>query len=104
MFGAQERLVHSYCGMALAYAAAMGSPWVACMSLQAFCLVFLPFPFVASALLFSLPCSRDSDPGSHSRLTSPLIPTAARAFFYREKTLALSFMVDSRWWQIVAYG
>ena len=48
------------------------------------------------SLLFSFPPSRNSDPGSHSRLFSPL-PTSVRALhFYPEKTLALSSLVDSR--------
>ena len=46
-------------------------------------------------LLFSLPPGRNSDPGSHSRLFS--LPTPVRALhFYREKTSALSSLVDSR--------
>ena len=46
---------------------------------------------------FSLPPSRNSDPGSHSRLFSPL-PTTVRAlpFFYREKPWTLSSLVYSR--------
>ena len=32
---------------------------------------FFPIPFVVFALLFSLPPSRNSDPGSHSRLFVP---------------------------------
>ena len=52
------------------------------------------------ALLFSLPPDRNSDPGSHSRLFSHL-PNMVRALhcalhFYREKTSALSSLVDSR--------
>ena len=53
------------------------------------------------ALLFSLPPSSNSDPGSHSRLFSPL-PTTVRALhFYREKISELSSLVDSR--RIVPY-
>ena len=33
---------------------------------------FVSVPFIIFALLFSLPPSRNSDPGSHSRLFSPL--------------------------------
>ena len=63
-----------------------------------FCFFFLFFviPFIILALLFSLPASRNSDPGPHSRLFSPL-PTTVRAFhFYGEKTSALSFLIGSR--------
>ena len=46
--------------------------------------------------MFSLPPSRNSDPGSHSRRFSPL-PTAVRALpFYRDNISALSSLVDSR--------
>ena len=49
-----------------------------------------------SSPFYSLPPSRNSDPGSHSRLFSPL-PTTVRALhFYREKISALSSLVDSR--------
>ena len=36
-----------------------------------FFFLFFPMPFIIFALLFSLPPSRNSDPGSHSRLFSP---------------------------------
>ena len=50
----------------------------------------------SSPFLLSPAPSRNSDPGSHSRLFSPL-PTTMRAFhFSREKTSALSSLVDSR--------
>ena len=55
-------------------------------------------PVIIFALLFSLPSigRRDSDPGSHGRLSSPL-PTMVRALhFYREKISALPALVDSR--------
>ena len=58
---------------------------------------FFPIPFIIFALLFSLPPSRNSDPGSHSRVFSP--PTPLRfvpCIFYREKISALSSLVDSR--------
>ena len=46
------------------------------------------FPFIILALLFSLPPSRNSDPGSHCRLFSTL-PTTVRALhFYPEKASA----------------
>ena len=46
-------------------------------------------PFIVFALLYSLPPSRNSNTGSHSRLFPPL-PTTVRAFcFYREKTARL---------------
>ena len=49
------------------------------------------------ALLFFVPPSRNSDPGSHSRLFSPVTHTAVRALhFNREKVPALSPLVDSR--------
>ena len=66
-------------------------------------LIFFSIPYccityyqVSSALLFSLPPSRNSDPESHSRLFSPL-PTMVRALhFHREKIPALCSLVDSR--------
>ena len=54
-----------------------------------------PIPFITFALLFSLPPSRNSDPGSHSRVFSPLPTTVRASHFYREKTSALSSLVDS---------
>ena len=55
-----------------------------------------PVPFIFCALFFSLPPSRNPDPGPYSRLFSPL-PTAVRALhFYREKDSALYSFVDSR--------
>ena len=48
-------------------------------------------PFIFSTLRFPLTPSRNSDPGSHSRLFSPLF-----SYLYREKTSALSCLVDSR--------
>ena len=62
-----------------------------------FCFVSFSIPFIIFALLFSLPPinSRNSDPGSHSRLFS--LPTTVRALhFYREKISALFSLVDSR--------
>ena len=54
---------------------------------------FFPFfsiPFMIFALLFALPPSRNSDPGSHSRLFSPPTHYGSRlAFFFREKIFAL---------------
>ena len=44
-------------------------------------------PFIIFALLFSLPPSRNSDPGSHGRLFST---TVRVLHFYREKISALS--------------
>ena len=53
-------------------------------------------PFIIFTGLVLVPPSRNSDPGSHSRLFSPL-PTAVRALhFYREKDSALSAIVDWR--------
>ena len=43
---------------------------------------FFHFPFNTSALLFSLPPSRDSDSGTHSRLSSPL-PSTVHAIIVR---------------------
>ena len=50
------------------------------------------------ALLFSLPSmnSRNSDPGSQSRLFSPLAATVRALHLCREKTSAFSRLVDSR--------
>ena len=56
---------------------------------------FFPHPFIVFARLFSLPPSRNSDRGSHSRLFSP--PThygSCRAFLSREDFS--SSLVDSR--------
>ena len=50
---------------------------------------FYKIPFIFFSLLFSLPRSHHSDPGSHSRLCS-LLPTTVRAsHFCREKKSAL---------------
>ena len=58
--------------------------------------VVFSIPFMMFALLFSLPASRNSDPGSHSRLFSPPTIFAVRALhFYRDKISALSSLVDS---------
>ena len=52
-------------------------------------------PFTIFALLFSLPPSRNSDPGSRSKLFP--LPTAVCAFhFYRDKAPAVCSLVDSR--------
>ena len=67
---------------------------------RTFFFVFFPIPFFIFALLFSLPPSRNSDPGSHSRLFSPLTTTVTAYYgtclaFYREKESTLSSLVDS---------
>ena len=60
---------------------------------------FSPSHMLSSPFFFSLPLSRNSDPGSHmydSRLFSPL-PATVRAFHvYLDKTPTLSSLVDSR--------
>ena len=57
---------------------------------------FFPILFIYVRSCLSPPSSRNADPGSHSRLFSPL-PTTVRALhFYREKSSALSSLVDSR--------
>ena len=59
----------------------------------------LLFPILFIDLLsspFFLPPSRNSDSGSHSRLSSPLPTTARVLHFYREKSSTLSFRVDLR--------
>ena len=57
--------------------------------------LFLP-PFIIFDFPFLLPPTRNSDPGSYSRLFSPL-PTTARALhLHREKGSAGSPLVDSR--------
>ena len=48
-----------------------------------------------SSRFFSLPPSRNSDPVSHSS-SPPFPPTVRVLHFYREKTSALSSLVDSR--------
>ena len=61
-----------------------------------FIIMIFSIPFIIFALLFSLPPSRNSDPGSHSSLFPPL-PTTVRALHCcREKISALSSLVDSR--------
>ena len=58
--------------------------------------IILEVLFIVSALLFSLPPGHNSDPGSHSRLFSPLPNTVRALHFYREKSPALSSSIDSR--------
>ena len=61
-----------------------------------FSFLLFPIPFIISALLFLLYInSRDSDPGSHSRLFSALPATVRALHFYREKDSALPSLVDS---------
>ena len=60
-------------------------------------LFFFSMTFIIFALLFSIPPSRNSDPGSHSRLFCPPYPLRfVPCIFYREKISALSSLVDSR--------
>ena len=61
-----------------------------------FILFYFSIPLITFALLFSLPPSRNSDPGSHSRLFSPPHTTVRALLFDREKISALSSLVDSR--------
>ena len=57
---------------------------------------YFPSHLLSSPFFLYLPPSRNSDPGSHSRLFSPL-PTTVRALhFYREKISAVFSLVDSR--------
>ena len=60
------------------------------------CFCFLLFPLTIFALRLSLRPSSNSDPGSHSRRSSPLPTTVRALFFYRDKNSALSSLVDSR--------
>ena len=63
---------------------------------QPTCLPFFFHPICYPRSTLALPPSSNSDPGSHSRSSSPL-PTTVRAFiFYREKSLEFSSLVDSR--------
>ena len=58
---------------------------------------FFPIAFVTFALVISLPPSRNSDPGSHSRLFFP--PThdcSCLAFFSREDSSSFSYLIGSR--------
>ena len=58
-----------------------------------------PSCFMVVALIFSLPPSRNSDPGLHSSRPSSPLTTAVRALegiFIARKTSALSSLVDSR--------
>ena len=61
---------------------------------------FFPIPFIIFALLFSLPPSRNSDPGSHSRLFSPLPTTVPALRFLREKISALPFFFFQLFFQL----
>ena len=56
------------------------------------CCIFHPISYLRPSIL-SLPPSRNSDPGSHSRLFSPLSTTVRALSFCREKTSALSCLV-----------
>ena len=59
-------------------------------------MIFFPSHFIVVALLFSLPPSRSSEPGTHSRLFPPL-PTTVRALhFYRKKMSALPSSIITR--------
>ena len=65
------------------------------MLLFCYCCFFLFFSisfFLSSPFFFSLLCSRNSEPGSQQAL----LPAPHCAHFYREKTSALSSLVDSR--------
>ena len=53
-------------------------------------------PFVIFTPHLCLLPTRNSDPGSHGRHLPPLPATVRAFYFYREKTAALSFLVDSR--------
>ena len=75
------RLLHTTCALLL---------YSCCCLLCVF-----PIPFIIFALLFSLPPSRSLDPGSRSRLFSPLPITVRALHCYREKISALSPLVDS---------
>ena len=60
-------------------------------------LFFFATTLIMFALLFPLPLTRNSNPGSHSRLFFPSPLRTVRALhFYREKISALSPLVDSR--------
>ena len=60
-------------------------------------LIYLYFPSrLVSSPFFSLSLSRKSDPGSHSRLFSPLPATVRVLHFHHEKISAVSSLVDSR--------
>ena len=57
------------------------------------------FFFLIPFMIFAFPCSlprRNSDPGSHSRLFSPLPSTVRALHFYRENSLAVASLVDPR--------
>ena len=57
---------------------------------------FFSIPFIIFALLFCLPPSRNSDPGSHSRLFSPPTHYGSCLAFFSRKISADSSLVDSR--------
>ena len=52
-------------------------------------LFFSPSQLLSSPFVFFLPPRRISDPGSHSRLLSPLLTTVRALHFYRDKISAL---------------
>ena len=56
----------------------------------------LSVPFIIFALLVLLPPGRNSDPGSHSRLFSPLSTAVHALHVYREKRSAIASLVYSR--------
>ena len=60
-----------------------------------FLFLFFSIPFIIFALLFSLPPSRNSDPGSHSRLFSPPPHYGSCLAFLSQEDFS-SFLVDSR--------
>ena len=60
-----------------------------------FLLFFHPIYDIIFALLFSLPPSRNSDPGSHSMLFSPLATTVRALHFLSPENFGSS-LVDSR--------
>ena len=56
-----------------------------------FCFFFFSIPFTSFALLFSLPPSRNSDPGSHSRLFSPPTHYGSCLAFFRWRCLFVGY-------------
>ena len=76
-----------------------GIPWLMVLSVdtrKCVCSVSVSSHLLIFYLLFSFLPSRNSDAGPHSRLNSPLSTTVRAFHFYRDKTSALSSLVDSR--------
>ena len=64
--------------------------------LHTWCMYFFPSHLLSSPFFFSLPLSRNSDPGSYCRFFPPLPTTYGSSLFIARKDSTLSSLVDSR--------